>query len=209
MGKRPRGLPGCNQARKRLVTNLPATSGSRLARFLVSPCLYVFFQSCASVLRSLYFFYMGSPVLLCGGPCAVNQWAWGHMSPIMVQQIARLHKQDLETPGLNMDLLTSLVELGGKDGSAANKGNMLRDLTKNLPDNDMPPLRFHEIQIDHPVLGKSTPEFPFLDQHELFSVLYHRYPQSFFKHVVPSTEALENFWDSVSGVWGKHRLSNR
>jgi len=152
---------------------------------------------------------MGSPVLLCGGPCAVNQWAWGHMSPILVQQIARLHKEDLDTPGLDMDLLTSLVGLGGKDGRAEHKGNMLRDLTKKLPDNDMPPLRFHEIHIDHPVLGKSTPEFPFLDPHELFSVLYHRYPQAFFKHVVPSTEALENFWDSVSGLWGKHRLSNR
>jgi hypothetical protein len=152
---------------------------------------------------------MGGPVLLCGGPCAVNEWAWGHMSPIMVQQIARLHKEDLETPGLNMDLLTSLVEAGGQDGRAEHKGNMLRDLTRHLPDNDMPPLRFHEIQIDHPVLGKSTPEFPFLDPHELFSVLYHRYPQSFFKYVVPSIEALENFWDSVSGLWGKHRLSNR
>ena len=139
----------------------------------------------------------------------MNQWAWGHMSPILVQQIARLHKEDLDTPGLDMDLLTSLVGLGGKDGRAEHKGNMLRDLTKKLPDNDMPPLRFHEIHIDHPVLGKSTPEFPFLDPHELFSVLYHRYPQAFFKHVVPSTEALENFWDSVSGLWGKHRLSNR
>ena len=144
-----------------------------------------------------------------GGICAVNQWAWGRMSPKMVQQIARLHKEDLQTPGLNMDLLTSLVEIGGKDGSAGNKGNMLRDLTSSLPTNPMPPLNYQEIHIDHPVLGKSAPKFPFIDPHELFSVLYHQYPQSFFKHVVPSVEALENFWDSVSGPWGQHRLSNR
>ena len=144
-----------------------------------------------------------------GGICAVNQWAWGRMSPTMVQQIARLHKEDLQTPGLNMDLLTSLVEIGGKDGSAGNKGNMLRDLTRCIPTNPMPPLNYQEIHIDHPVLGKSAPKFPFIDPHELFSVLYHKYPQSFFKHVVPSVEALENFWDSVSGPWGQHRLSNR
>ena len=127
----------------------------------------------------------------------------------MVQQIARLHLSDLQTPGLNIDLLTRLVKIGGEDGNAGNKGNMLRDLTRCIPKNPMPPLNFHEIHIDHPVLGKSTPEFPFLDPHELFSVLYHRYPQSFFNYVVPSIEALENFWDSVSGPWGQHRLSNR
>ena len=127
----------------------------------------------------------------------------------MVQQIARLHLSDLQTPGLNIDLLTRLVKIGGEDVNAGNKGNMLRDLSRCLPENPMPPWNFHEIQIDHPVLGESIPKFPFLDPHELFSVLYHKYPQSFFKHVVPSTEALENFWDSVSGLWGQQRLSNR
>ena len=75
MGKRPRGLPGCNQAHKRLVTNLPATSGSRLAKFLVSPCLYVFFQSCASVLRSLYVPTWGALSYCVGGPV---RWMSGH-----------------------------------------------------------------------------------------------------------------------------------
>jgi hypothetical protein len=66
----------------------------------------------------------------------------------------------------------------------------------------MPPLRFHAVSVAHPVLGKSAPEFPFIDPHELFAVLYHKYPQSFFHYVVPKQGALENFWDSVSGGRG-------
>jgi len=66
----------------------------------------------------------------------------------------------------------------------------------------MPPLRFHAVSVAHPVLGKSAPEFPFIDPHELFAVLYHKYPQSFFHYVVPEQGALENFWDSVSGGRG-------
>jgi hypothetical protein len=60
----------------------------------------------------------------------VNEWAWGHLTPQMVQRIAKLHKLDLETPGLNLDLLTTLTEIGGKDGMATLNGNMLRDLTR-------------------------------------------------------------------------------
>mgnify|MGYP006116970383 CR=1 FL=1 len=132
------------------------------------------------------------------GP-VVNQWAWGYLTPQMVNQIAKLLKRDLQTPGLNLDLVTTLTEIGS---GGTHKQNMLRDLAKSLPENPMPELRFHGIPIDHPVLGKSTPQFPFIDPHEMFSVLYHEYPQAFFKYVVPSAGELESFWDSVSGGRG-------
>jgi hypothetical protein len=130
----------------------------------------------------------------------VNQWAWGHLTFQLAQRIAMLHKRDLATPGLNLDLLTTLTEIGGKEGGGTHKGNILRELPMSLPENPMPELRFHEIPINHRALGKRRPKPRFIDPHELLSVLYNEYPQSFFKYVVPSDGALEGFWDSVSGA---------
>ena len=121
------------------------------------------------------------------------------MTAVQVQLIAMLVKIDLDTPNLDRDLLDDLSRIAA---NGSNSKNTLRDLTRTLPENPMPPLREHWIPIDHPTLGKSSCQFPFIDPHELFSTLFHEYPQCFFKHVVPSIGALEDFWDSVSGLRG-------
>ena len=129
----------------------------------------------------------------------VKQWAWGEMHPKQVNHIARLMKQDLATKNLNTELLDVLAELGT---GGTNPNLCLRDLGRRLPVNPMPPLRRQPIAIDHPVLGKSRPDFFFIDPHEFFSVLYHNYPKAFFRFLVPSMADLEGFWDAVSGVYG-------
>ena len=124
------------------------------------------------------------------------------MSPQTLQHLMTLFKEDLllyarkPGPGLSLDMVNILCSLGA-DGTIP--GNMHRDLVNRLPGNCMPQLHSFDAPLHHSIAGQYENSSEMILPHELFSALYHFYPASFFKYVVPGKEILQSFWDSVKG----------
>lgn len=125
----------------------------------------------------------------------LKQYAWGAMSPQLVQEIASLAVADTKkvvgTGGV-LKKLESLSRLGGA-GKLAN--NMHRDILKfqtlsKLPDGC-------EVQI--PFKEKGMQMQKVLLPHEMFASLYHNYPGAWQKMMLPSEDKLSDFWEAQQG----------
>ena len=131
-------------------------------------------------------------------------WAWGVISPQVVQHLMTLFTQDLttlagdskDTWGMSTYLVDILAGLGS-DGTIS--GNIHRDLIRRLPKSPMPSLHYFMNPLTHKVLGDFESSMCMILPHELFASLYHNYRDAFFSYVVPGLDVLADFWDSVKG----------
>ena len=94
-----------------------------------------------------------------------------------------------------------LAKLGA---SGVCSGNTARDLFRNMGKIKLAPAKYMRVPIKHKILGRGRPSYPFLLPHELFSTIFHHYPEAFKKVIAPPGET-EKFWDQVKGgIWVKY-----
>lgn len=115
----------------------------------------------------------------------VEKWAWGHLSPQMVQQIASAAKTDMEATGQLKapKPLDRLARLGGGYDNMMSR-DLIATAKVNLPEPFIVELPYKNIVKCQKLL------LP----HELFSCIYHHYPETFSQILVGPPGHLENFW---------------
>jgi len=133
-------------------------------------------------------------------------WAWGLLSPQMVQHLMSLFRQDLQAHKegkLDLDMPEELASLGC-DGRFPN--NCARDLESKLPRTKMPKPFAFKCPLKHTVLGFMHFDLHMILPHELFSAIYHCYPKAWNNFIYPGAETCKKFWRQVQG--GMHFLSH-
>ena len=126
-------------------------------------------------------------------------WGWGMITPQMINQMMLLFRDDLAAysgTGMSLQMVDLLCGLGS-GGTLPNHCH--RDLLLRMPGVLMPKLHPFDIPLVHQIAGKIFPSTHMILPHELFSCIYHYYPTAFFTYILPSTDILESFWDSVKG----------
>jgi hypothetical protein len=134
----------------------------------------------------------------------VEFWAFGLMSPQMLQRISEAALKDLD----NSRKSERCLEKVRKDiadmaalGSGKNPGNCNRDLFRHLAPTSIYTYAF---RMPLRVLGyvAGTPAVMFnqamLLPHVLFSVMGNKYPKAFAKLMCPSRARLEQFWGNMA-----------
>ena len=56
----------------------------------------------------------------------------------------------------------------------------------------------------HAVTGAFRGSAAMVLPHELFAALYHHHREAFFTHIVPGTDAIQNFWKATAGSQAPH-----
>lgn len=129
-------------------------------------------------------------------------WAWGQISPQLVQHMMALFKDDLQSysspEGMSMDFVDMLVRLGQ---SGTHTGNVHRDLVRNLPGSHMPHLHYFMIPLKHKITESYDAAMPMMLPHELFASMFHNYKDAFFTYIIPDDDAVASFWKSVQGTY--------
>ena len=124
----------------------------------------------------------------------LSNMAWGHLSPQQCQKIAQLAAEDCKTSqefGLVPPKLLSVAKAGSSGKYAY---NVHRDLMTVAGAGHCSLGTKVTMQFAKP-LGEKTTEILF--PHEVFSAVYHQYPEAFKKHLLPSEAKLGHFWKSV------------
>ena len=124
----------------------------------------------------------------------IREWAWGKMSPQMVQTISHLALLDLKvaSAGNTNSELEKLSRIGAH-GFYSNNCN--RDLNNLLPTSQLPQAHEFQLTCRTPVFGTfRMHDFSMLLPHEWFSAMHQHYPEYFRQHVVRSRDDLREFW---------------
>ena len=126
----------------------------------------------------------------------LERYAWGEMSPQLVQKITSLVLQDIAAAERNEKVLVDLRALAsiGTNGTHPNKchADLMAKAEKvsSLPDPYRLSIPFA------PALGEVLQGI--LLPHEMFSAIFHHYPNTFKKCILNSEDSLNAFWNSVS-----------
>ena len=127
----------------------------------------------------------------------LSMFAWGHFSVQRVQKISALVMKDLKSAETSETIWNDLETLSklGTEGLYANKMHTeLMGKCKGLSNLPEP----YPVDIQYaPPLGMQKQDV-FLP-HEVFSAIYHKYPQTWQKTMVPSQAHLERFWTVTDG----------
>ena len=129
----------------------------------------------------------------------VMLWAWGTISPQLLQHIMMLFMRDLDNAEQGMlkkDRVRKLSKLGT---SGAHPNNMNHQLIDSLPATKMPSPHSFLAPLRHSILGYMHRAVDMILPHELFAAFYHHYPQAWQERVFHSTERCSRFWRSVQG----------
>ena len=101
-------------------------------------------------------------------------WAWGAISPQLLQHLMSLFIIDVgNAEVLKLDLARRLAELGT---SGAYAQNMNQQLVASFPAHNMPTPHSFLAPLRHSILGFMHRAVDMILPHELFSALYHKYP---------------------------------
>ena len=121
----------------------------------------------------------------------VEQFAWGHFSPQLVQKIAALACADFDKAREQEELMEDLRRLAqiGSRGALAN--NAHRDIMAFTTGVNLPEPCAVSMPFKAP-LGDRMQSV--LLPHEMFASLYHNYPDAWKKYIVPDTARLGLFW---------------
>ena len=123
----------------------------------------------------------------------VHMWAWGVISPQLVQNVAALCWDDMavlnsrnaRNCGINeseFDTFSDIGKLKSIGSEGAYSGNCHRDLVEILGNNPIP---VSETSLPTKVLGTlgyTISLHHIIWPHELFSTIYHKYPESWKKY---------------------------
>jgi hypothetical protein len=125
----------------------------------------------------------------------IQQFAWGHFSGQMVQQIAELAMKDVNAikanPNGKLQELQNLSQVGSRGKHSQNVHRDIMGLTAcktKLPEPCQVVLPFAR------GLGSHTQTI--LLPHEVFSCIYHKYKNTWSKCILPSLDVLTSFWDA-------------
>ncbi|HIF94878.1 MAG TPA: hypothetical protein EYQ60_17410 [Myxococcales bacterium] len=129
----------------------------------------------------------------------VMMWAWGVISPQILQHIMFLFIADIacaEQNRLNKKTVRRLAALGteGRHGN-----NIHHELLNMMPETKMPKPHSFLTPLRHNVLGFINRGVDMILPHELFAALYHYYPQAWLDRICPSAETCRRFWGAVRG----------
>lgn len=126
----------------------------------------------------------------------LERFAWGEMSPQLLQRISHLAVQDFLAAEKNEKVLGDLRALAsiGTNGTYPNKCHA--DLMAKAEKISCLPDPFRISMPFAPPVGEFMQGI--LLPHEMFSAMYHQYPNTFKKSVLNSEDALKSFWNSVA-----------
>lgn len=141
----------------------------------------------------------------------VMLWAWGMISPQMLQHTMLLFQRDMQRRDdgtFDQKIVDMLAALGRR---GAIPSNIHRDLSRAMPVPSMPAPHSFIVPLKHSVLGFMHKSLDMLLPHELFSAIYHYYPAAWRDCICPSVDRLGLFWRSVqSGPhFGGHPVRHR
>lgn len=114
----------------------------------------------------------------------LEQWAWGHISAQLVQQMASKAIEDM-----HQDVPGQLQRLGKLGGGYSNK--MSADMMASNKSSLCKPFLLHL-----PYKKKKAPLQKMLLPHELFASIYEKYPDTFQNVLVGPPESLATFWST-------------
>ena len=126
----------------------------------------------------------------------VEQFAWGHFSPQLIQKIAGLACSDFdrarEQEESSLDDLRNLAQLGSR---GAFPNNTHRDLMARMS---------AQVHLPEPFAINMPFKAPRGDRvqsvllpHEMFASLYHDHPEVWKKYIVPDIATLSMFWAAM------------
>ena len=122
-------------------------------------------------------------------------FAWGAMSPQLIQEIAALAVRDLEASIENGQVLGDLRVLAGIGTNGAYKNKCHADLMNKVE---------HLSQLPEPFRVRVPFALPFgeslqgmLLPHQLFASLWRDYPETWRSSVLPDEQTLQRFWSAV------------
>ena len=125
----------------------------------------------------------------------LSMFAWGHFSVQRVQKISSLLMTDLKNAETNDSIWTDLEELSklGTSGLYANKMHAeLMGKCNHLP--NLPEPYAFDVQFQPPLAVQKQ---EMLAPHECFAALYHRYPSTWKKTMVPDESHVQRFWNAT------------
>jgi hypothetical protein len=122
----------------------------------------------------------------------LQKFAWGFMTPQLIQEIASLAIQDFCNAKAVDGCLPNLEKLSKIGSSGKLDNNMHRDLGQFLQ-NTMVPQGF---RAQLPFKNSELQEQTILLPHEVFASLYNNYPKAWQSTLLPKEEVLEAFWTS-------------
>eukprot|EP00435_Cladocopium_sp_Y103_P046777 s1128_g13.t1 len=126
----------------------------------------------------------------------LSQYAWGNMSVQQVQQIAGLAMEDLQQTE-TLVTFPDLEKLSKLGSSGVHVNNMYRDIARYIDSiGNLPPTTAVEIPTKH-----GDEKTGLMLPHEIFSFLFHNYPNAFKKLFMPGGQTeVEKFWRQCSGA---------
>ena len=127
-------------------------------------------------------------------------WAWGLISPQLIQKLMTLFKQDLENAEHDDLDMTMVNELAGLGSSGDYPQNMHRSLMNSIGKHNLPTPHSFLAPLTHKVLGHFSRSVDMILPHELFSSVYHCYKAAWVDRICPSSARVEKFWDAVNGT---------
>ena len=124
----------------------------------------------------------------------LEQFAWGSMSPQLVQQIAMLAVKDINNVISTGGYLKDLEQISRIGGQGKLSNNMHRDL-QQFQQKSLIPLPF---EVSMPFADVGPQKQYMMLPHELFSSLYHNYRDQWNEIMLPSSDKLLEFWEAQS-----------
>ena len=122
-------------------------------------------------------------------------YAWGEMSPQMVQRVAKLVLHDIHASADNPRVLNDLEVLAGIGTGGTHKNKCHADLMAKVEKMSLLPSPFRVMMPFKQPLGDAPQGI--LLPHEMFAALFHNYQNTWKRSVVPSDKALRAFWTDV------------
>jgi hypothetical protein len=125
------------------------------------------------------------------------QFAWGHFSAQMIQEIAALALKDIHAYIDKPGKFTELEKLASAGSNGKHINNVHRDVMSLVGTRTKLPNPCN-VKIEFGLsLGSQIQAI--LLPHEMFSCIFHNYPNTWSLSVLPSQERLASFWEANQG----------
>jgi hypothetical protein len=125
----------------------------------------------------------------------VTQFAWGTFSPQMVQEIAALAMQDFHEAKESNGKLYQLETLAKIGTAGKNSNHCHRDIMKAVEGTTKLPAA---LDVRLPFAGKlGLQKQSVLLPHEMFAAIFHEYPNTWNKAILPDGAKLHEFWTAM------------
>ena len=138
----------------------------------------------------------------------LDRMAWGFLSPQEVQTLAAHAKTDTEASMTSPQPLADLTKLASAGSYGAHPNKCFASTrTTAAADVRLPKPTLIRVPFKAPVNeAVQAMHLP----HELFAAIHDHYPDTWSRSILPDTQSLESFWDSVEGHPSlTHHITNK